>query len=176
MLKGNQSEILSCIAATGTDSADAPQQRGVDSGPGDSDIQKLGAAIRGLATLRKNIVVMTGKTDYVTDGNVVLAIDNGHEYLGMVTGTGCCLGTTISAYISAASGGSNNNNNRLTAVVAALLHYNIAAEIAAERITVEGPGTFVPAFLDELHSVRKATVRGALSWLSRAKVTILPAS
>lgn len=188
VLKGNQSEILSCIAATSLDptgSKEAPQQRGVDSGPGDGDTQKLGGAMRDLATLRKNVVVMTGKTDYVTTGGgggVVLAVDNGHEYLGMVTGTGCCLGTTVSAYVSAATAGSQGSesnsegDSRLAAVVAALLHYNIAAELAAERDDVKGPGTFVPAFLDELHNVRKATVRGDLGWLSRAKVSVLRVS
>ena len=190
MLKGNQSEILSCIAVSGDSSSagEAPQQRGVDSGPGDGDVQKLCAAARAFAALRKNVVLVTGKTDYLTAGGVAIAVDNGHEYLGSVTGTGCCLGTTISAYVAATTpaspeaddtpGGENNGkkdgDRRLTAVLAALLHYNIAAELAAERDDVRGPGTFVPAFLDELSNVRKATVRGDLGWLDRAKVSIVP--
>ncbi|RYP03479.1 hypothetical protein DL764_005120 [Monosporascus ibericus] len=177
VLKGNQSEIQACIAASGMSddqTAEAQQQRGVDSGPGEADATKLGGVIRDLATLRKNIVVATGKTDYVTGGGAdgpVFAVDNGHEYLGMVTGTGCCLGTTISAYVAAAATASPED--RLPAVLAALLHYNIAAELAAERNDVRGPGTFVPAFLDELYRVRKATVDGDLGWLKRARVSIL---
>ncbi|KAI0128705.1 Hydroxyethylthiazole kinase family-domain-containing protein [Xylariales sp. AK1849] len=162
VIKGNQSEILSC-----TPSGSELQQRGVDSGPGNADLAKLGSTIKDLATLRRNIVVMTGKTDYVTAGNRVFAIDNGHEYLGMVTGTGCCLGTTISAMVAAFP------EDKLAAVVAGLVLYEIAAEIAAEREDVKGPGTFVPAFLDELRAIRRATVNGDRGWLKRAKVGVL---
>ncbi|RYP77967.1 hypothetical protein DL771_000826 [Monosporascus sp. 5C6A] len=177
VLKGNQSEIRACIAASGMSddqTTEAQQQRGVDSGPDETDATKLGAAIREFATLRKNVVVATGKTDYVTAGGAdgpVFAVDNGHEYLGMVTGTGCCLGTAISAYVTVVAA---SPEDRLPAVVAALLHYNIAAELAAERDDVRGPGTFVPAFLDELYRLRKAAVDGDLWWLyKRARVSVL---
>ncbi|KAI2472058.1 TMP-TENI-domain-containing protein [Annulohypoxylon bovei var. microspora] len=162
VLKGNQSEILSCIPGGSN-----VQQRGVDSGSNGQNIQELGSAIKELAKLRRHIVVMTGKTDLVSAGETVFAIDNGHEYLGMVTGTGCCLGTTISAMVAA------HPNDKLTAVLAGILHYSIAAELAAEREDVKGPGTFVPAFIDELYNVRKATVKGDLGWLKRAKVSVI---
>ncbi|KAI1393571.1 TMP-TENI-domain-containing protein [Hypoxylon trugodes] len=162
VLKGNQSEILSC-----TPGGSKIQQRGVDSGPGNQNLKELGPAIKELAKLRRHVVVMTGKTDLVTAGDTVYAVDNGHEYLGMVTGTGCCLGTTISAMIAA------HPNDKLAAVITGLLQYSIAAEIAAERDDVKGPGTFVPAFIDELYNVRKATVKGDQGWLKRAKVSVV---
>ncbi|KAI1742310.1 Hydroxyethylthiazole kinase family-domain-containing protein [Xylaria scruposa] len=162
VIKGNRSEILSCMPGGST-----VQQRGVDSAEGDVDVKELASALKELARLRKNIVVMTGKTDYVTDGVHVYKIENGHEYLGMVTGTGCCLGTTISAMIAAWP------QDKLVATISGLLHYNIAAELAAEREDVKGPGSFVPAFLDELYKVRAATSKGDLDWLTRAKVGIL---
>ncbi|KAK6843618.1 hydroxyethylthiazole kinase protein [Apiospora arundinis] len=164
VIKGNQSEIVSC-----TPDGAKLQQRGVDSGPTgtDFDVAKLSGVVRDLATLRKNIVVMTGTTDYVTNGKTVYAIGNGHEYLGMVTGTGCCLGTTISAMIAAYP------QDKLAATIAGLLHYEIAAELAAERDDVRGPGTFVPAFLDELYRIRMATVVGDLAWLKRAKLWVV---
>ncbi|KAI0476898.1 Hydroxyethylthiazole kinase family-domain-containing protein [Xylaria cf. heliscus] len=159
VIKGNRSEILSCLPGGST-----VQQRGVDSAEGDVDIGTLAPALRELATHRKNIVVMTGKTDYVANGEHVYKIENGHEYLGVVTGTGCCLGTTISAMVAAW------HHDTLAATIAGLVHYNIAAELAAERPDVKGPGTFVPAFLDELYQIRVATTRGDLGWLARAKV------
>ncbi|KAI0386247.1 TMP-TENI-domain-containing protein [Hypomontagnella monticulosa] len=162
VIKGNQSEILSCIPG-----GSKVQQRGVDSGESTKDTQELASAIRGFARLRRNIVVMTGKTDLVTAGETVYAIDNGHEYLGMVTGTGCCLGTTISAMIAAYP------KDKLAATITGILQYGIAAEIAAEREDVKGPGTFVPAFIDELYNVRKATVTGHTEWLKRAKVSVI---
>ncbi|CAJ2510166.1 Uu.00g060660.m01.CDS01 [Anthostomella pinea] len=165
VLKGNQSEILSCIPGGAE-----VQQRGVDSSaPGnDADRQKLGSAIRELAVRRRNVVVMTGKTDYITAGRAVFTVDNGHAYLGMVTGTGCCLGTTVSAMVAAYP------DDKLAAVVAGLLLYSIAAEVAAEREDVKGPGTFVPAFIDELFNLRKATAKGDLGWLERARLGVLP--
>ncbi|GAW22302.1 hypothetical protein ANO14919_118380 [Xylariales sp. No.14919] len=162
VLKGNRSEILACLPG-----GSAVQQRGVDSAVDDVDVGGLALAIKELAALRKNTVVVTGKNDYVTAGRHIYTINNGHEYLGMVTGTGCCLGTTISAMIAAYP------YDKLAATIAGLLHYNIAAEMAAERADVKGPGTFVPAFLDELYNIRVATTKGDSGWLSRAKVSIL---
>ncbi|KAI0430454.1 Hydroxyethylthiazole kinase family-domain-containing protein [Xylaria sp. FL1042] len=162
VLKGNRSEILSCLPGGSN-----VQQRGVDSAEGDANIKELALAMRELAMLRRNIVVMTGKTDYVTAGKTIFTINNGHEYLGMVTGTGCCLGTTISAMVAACP------HDKLAAVIAGMLHYNIAAEIAAEREDVKGPGSFVPAFLDVLYNIRDATSKGGVGWLGRAKVDIL---
>lgn len=162
VLKGNQSEILSCVPGGSN-----VQQRGVDSGPGNQNLQELGSVIQELARLRRHVVVMTGKTDLVTAGESVFAIENGHEYLGMVTGTGCCLGTAISAAVAA------HRNDKLAATISAILQYGIAAELAAERPDVKGPGTFVPAFIDELYNVRKATVKGDMEWLKRAKVTVV---
>lgn len=162
MLKGNRSEILSCLP-----SGSAVQQRGVDSAEGEVDTRELGKAMRELALLRRNIVVVTGKTDYVTAGRQIFTVSNGHEYLGMVTGTGCCLGTTISAMLAAYP------HDKLAATIAALVLYNIAAERAAGREDVRGPGSFVPAFLDELRNVRELTARGDYEWLKSANVGIL---
>ncbi|KAI8626879.1 TMP-TENI-domain-containing protein [Xylariaceae sp. FL1651] len=159
VIKGNQSEILSCLPG-----GSEVQQRGVDSTPGKMSINELAPAIMKLVALRKNIVVMTGEIDHVTAGNRIFSVHNGHEYLGMVTGTGCCLGTTISAMIAAYP------QDKLAATIAGLLHYNIAAEVAAERDDVKGPGSFVPAFLDELYNIRVATTKGDTEWLKRARV------
>ncbi|CRK39062.1 hypothetical protein BN1723_000623 [Verticillium longisporum] len=49
----------------------------------------------------------------------------------------------------------------------------IAAERAAVRDDVKGPGSFVPAFLDELARVRQMTVDGDLAWLAAAKVSLV---
>ncbi|KAI0118672.1 Hydroxyethylthiazole kinase family-domain-containing protein [Nemania sp. FL0031] len=163
VLKGNRSEILSCLP-----NGPEVQQRGVDSADGNVDISKLASAMRELATLRKNIVVVTGKTDYVTAGGQIFTVDNGHEYLGMVTGTGCCLGTTISAMVAAYP------HDKLAATITALLYYNIAAEMARERGDVKGPGTFVPAFLDELYKLRGGGKFTEFAfWRTRSRLNVL---
>jgi thiamine-phosphate diphosphorylase / hydroxyethylthiazole kinase len=157
-IKGNEGEIKTVFGH------DQTQQRGVDSSSTLNAAQKA-YLVRDLAARERNIVVMTGETDYVSDGTAVVRIHNGHKFLGEVTGTGCSLGTAISAALAAYP------ESRLSAVVTAMLHYEIAAEIAAVRADVQGPGTFVPAFLDELYRIREATARGDASWLERAKVS-----
>ncbi|KAK3295981.1 Hydroxyethylthiazole kinase family-domain-containing protein [Chaetomium fimeti] len=157
IIKGNEGEIKTVFGSS------QEQQRGVDSSS-TLDASQKAKLVRELAAREKNVVVMTGKTDFVSDGVRTFAIDNGHEYLGMVTGTGCTLGTTISAAIA------SRKTDRLVAVIAAILHFEIAAEVAASRPEVRGPGSFVPAFLDELYLLRQATASKDLSWLGRAKV------
>jgi thiamine-phosphate diphosphorylase / hydroxyethylthiazole kinase len=52
-----------------------------------------------------------------------------------------------------------------------LLVYEIASENAAAKDYVRGPGSFVPAFLDELCVIREAVLKGDDSWfLGRAKI------
>ncbi|AEO69302.1 uncharacterized protein THITE_2119543 [Thermothielavioides terrestris NRRL 8126] len=157
VIKGNEGEIRTVLG----DSQE--QQRGVDSSSTLNAAQKA-RVVRALAAREKNVVVMTGRTDFVSDGARTFAVENGHEYLGLVTGTGCTLGTAISAAVAP------RQTDRLAAVIAAILHFEIAAEVAAERPDVRGPGTFVPAFLDELYRIRQATAAGDHSWLQRAKV------
>ncbi|XXH05094.1 hypothetical protein Hte_011518 [Hypoxylon texense] len=165
VIKGNQSEILSCLPGGGPSTQ---QQRGVDSGSSAATLPELARATRELARLRRCVVVATGQTDLVTAGGHVYAVGNGHAYLGMVTGTGCCLGTTVSATVAA------HPHDKLAATLAGVLLYEIAAEIAAERADVRGPGTFVPAFLDELYNTRVAAVKGSVdAWLNRAKVSVV---
>lgn len=49
--------------------------------------------------------------------------------------------------------------------------YEIAAENAAAKDTVHGPGTFLPAFLDEIHSICQKASEGDLTWAQgRAKI------
>lgn len=47
---------------------------------------------------------MSGKTDYVSDGWTVVAIDNGHDYQGEITGSGCMCSASIACHLSAMSG------------------------------------------------------------------------
>lgn len=49
--------------------------------------------------------------------------------------------------------------------------YEIAAENAASKEYVRGPGSFVPAFLDELYAIRQAALSGDDSWIAgRGKI------
>ncbi|KAL0473417.1 Hydroxyethylthiazole kinase family domain-containing protein [Neurospora intermedia] len=163
IIKGNEGEIRTVY---GIYERETFQQRGVDSSA-ELEVSQKAELVRQLALREKNVVVMTGEIDYLSDGQHTFRIDNGHAYLEMVTGTGCVLGTTISAFVAAYP------NDKLAATVVALLHFEIAAERAAERRDVQGPGTFVPAFLDELFKIRRETGQGRMGWLKSAKLTRL---
>ena len=57
------------------------------------------------------------------------------------------------------------------AVLSGILMFEIAAENAAGKEYVRGPGSFVPAFLDELYAIRTAASNGDDSWfVGRAKI------
>jgi thiamine-phosphate diphosphorylase/hydroxyethylthiazole kinase len=170
VIKGNESEIKTVFGSGGDD---VEGQRGVDSSSTLSREERA-RMVRALAAREEAVVVMTGKTDLVSDGARTVAIDNGHEYLGAITGTGCTLGTTISAMVAASSSPSSSSSgggDRLAAVVAGILLFEIAAEQAAGKSSVEGPGTFVPAFLDSLYRIRTGTAGGDVGWLAAEKLS-----
>jgi thiamine-phosphate diphosphorylase/hydroxyethylthiazole kinase len=120
--------------------------------------------VTALARRLHNVVLLTGVTDLLSDGRRTFRVDNGHALLAAVTGTGCTLGTTVSAYVAA------HGADPLLAAVAGTVMFGLAAEMAAARSEVRGPGTFVPVFLDELYAIRKATADGDFRWLTMAKV------
>lgn len=46
---------------------------------------------------------MTGKTDWVSDGNITISSMNGNELLASITGSGCIVGTSVAAFCAAAN-------------------------------------------------------------------------
>ena len=164
VIKGNENEILTVLGAG------AVQQKGVDSSASTSDEQTKAKTVKSLAQRERNIALMTGKTDFLSDGSRTIAIRNGHEYLGHITGSGCTLGTTIASFVAVERG------DRLLAGLAGILMFEIAAEVAAERPDVKGPGTFVPAFLDSLYSIARSAEKGDATWLERAQISMVDTS
>lgn len=180
VIKGNEGEILAVYAAGegGAENGAAPQQRGVD-GSQRLDGAARARLVRRLAARERCVVVLTGPVDYVADptGRCVLAVGHGHPLLGEVTGTGCTLGTVISAAVAAA--GSLRDEaaalpddadqcqrpDTFAAVVAALVLFERAAELAAASASVDGPGSFLPAFLDCLASCRRRAASGDMAWV-----------
>ncbi|KAI9773610.1 MAG: hypothetical protein M1840_006884 [Geoglossum simile] len=159
MIKGNEQEIKSVFGEEGVQ-----QHRGVDSGSSaltDIDRAKL---VKKLALRERNVILMTGPTDFLSDGERTFAISNGHEYLGKITGSGCTLGTALASCLVI------QREDKLLAALAGILLFEIAAEHAALREDVKGPGTFVPAFIDELYQITKQTAAGKNGWLAASKV------
>ena len=158
IIKGNTSEIQALASGfTG-------YQWGVDSVDDDGSEQvNKPALVSYIAYRERCVVLMTGKTDYLSDGITTYAIDNGVDNLSNVTGTGCALGSLIVAFVAV------HKEDKLLATLAAVLFYEIAAELAQEDPLCKGPGHFVPCFLDALRHVCDLCKDNNMEWLSRAK-------
>ncbi|EER24135.1 thiamine-phosphate pyrophosphorylase, putative [Coccidioides posadasii C735 delta SOWgp] len=165
LIKGNESEIKVIYGQSSS------RQIGVDSGPSTLTLQEKVAMVRDLATRERNIVLMTGPVDFLSDGIRTVAIKNGHRYLGQITGTGCVIGLVAAAFLAV------ERTDKLLAVLAGVLMFEIAAENAALKEYVRGPGTFMPAFLDELYALREDTKASPENnWIKqRAQITVFTA-
>lgn len=158
LLKGNAAE-LSAISGLGD-----VQSRGVDSGSG--TLKDPVNLVLSMARKEKCLALLTGKEDYLSNGQHAVKVSNGHELLGRITGSGCALGVVVAASMAAACNFTKHNNiptkslgsfmvnsdsNMLfIGALMGVLSMNIASELAAERPDVRGPGTFIPALIDEL--------------------------
>ncbi|MRN52391.1 hydroxyethylthiazole kinase [Paenibacillus monticola] len=115
--------------------------KGVDAGAGEGDVVALAQkAARKLGC----IVIITGKEDVITDGEVTFIASNGHPILTKVTGTGCLLSSVVGAFLAVAG------QSTLEASAEAISFYGVAAEIAAESTAQQGPGSFQIEFLNQL--------------------------
>lgn len=134
IIRGNAGEIGSISGVGGT-------VRGVDSvGDAGSPIEMA----RHIANISSAITVVTDKRDIISDGMRSLAVDNGHEWLTTLTGTGCMATSVIAAFAAV-------EKDYVLAAASALAVYGLAAERAAEQAT--GPASFKIAFLDQIYAM-----------------------
>lgn len=143
VVKGNEAEIR---AASGLQ----VEQKGVDNVSTSNVAARLEVA-SDLARRLHNIVVITGVKDVVSNGRESVVISCGHAWLGEITGSGCSLGSTIASFLAA------NTQDKFLATVTAITLYGLAAEHAAAKTQVQGPGSFVPAFIDSLYHLSTET-------------------
>lgn len=140
VLRGNTSEVLAVAGEAGA-------TKGVDSTH--SSEASLDAA-RQLASRLGIVVAVTGRTDYVTDGTRVVAVDNGHPLMARVTGMGCTASALVGAFLAV-------EPDPVLAAAHALAALGLAGELAAEL--AQGPGSLQMHLLDVLHTLDEATVR-----------------
>ena len=127
--------------------------RGVESiGASDSGAELAAAAAVALGC----VVAVTGPVDHVSDGEHGIAIRNGHELLGTVSGTGCMATAVTGCFAAVAPGRS------FDAAAEALVAFGVAGEDAARD--AKGPGTFHAGLYDALYNLDPKTID------SRAKV------
>ncbi|WFD33663.1 hypothetical protein MCUN1_000476 [Malassezia cuniculi] len=156
LIKGNAAELCTMIGSNEATS------QGVDSVGRIANPEEI---VRKLALQEGAIVVLTGATDYVSNGEQVYSTSSGSPLLGRITASGCALGVVLAAALASAATKHNvvlgdAESQRLRpprlhdalfyGAIAGLEAYNYAAEVAAKEAA--GPGTFIPRFLDALAS------------------------
>ena len=135
LIRGNGSEIAALAGVTGA------LARGPESAQ--SSDAALEAA-RVLALQTGAAVLVTGETDYATDGKTTISCTNGHILMTRVTGVGCAMGALAAACTASAG-------SPLEAAAATAAILGVAGEQAAARC--QAPGSFATALLDELFTL-----------------------
>jgi hydroxyethylthiazole kinase len=147
VLRGNAGEVATLVGV-------AAEVRGVESIDAGGD--PAGLAREAGRTLGL-VASVTGPVDHVSDGERMLAVANGHELLGRVTGTGCMSSALTGCFLAAKPG------EPLEAAAEALAAFGVAGEDAARE--AHGPGTFHAYLYDALAALEHGTLDG------RARVT-----
>ena len=88
IIKGNAGEIGVLAGTGGT-------VRGVDSGGITGDPLIIA---KDLARSSGSLVIISGATDIVSDSNRTFMVDNGHELMGKISGTGCMASSIVAAF------------------------------------------------------------------------------
>jgi hydroxyethylthiazole kinase len=138
VVRGNAAEIATLA---GQDA----EIRGVESVGAAAGPELAEAAARALGC----VVAVTGPVDHVSNGRSGYAIANGHELLGMVTGTGCMATAMTGCFLAVQA-------EALKAAAEALVAFGLAAEDAAAG--AQGPGSFHAALYDALAALDPETL------------------
>lgn len=140
IIRGNASEIMALaqenVATKGVDST-ASSDSAVD-------------AAKLLAKQTGAVVVISGETDFITDGETLLTVSNGSTMMPKVTGMGCTASAVTGAFAAI-------NNNPLIAAAHAMAVMGIAGEIAAENSN--GPATLQLNLIDTLYALTSEEVQ-----------------
>lgn len=133
-IKGNGGELAHLTGST-------LKTKGVESEGADE--QELIEIARRAAGQFQTIAVVTGKTDIICKKDKVKLNRTGHSLLTNITGAGCLLGSLITAVLT-------TNIEQVEAVYDVVSFYGRAAEKTFTHPSVNGTGTFIPHFLDNL--------------------------
>jgi hydroxyethylthiazole kinase len=139
IVRGNLGEVSTLVGLRA-------EVRGVESISGADPAE----AARSMAHRWKLTAAVTGKRDIVSDEQRMIAVDNGHEWLTTVTGSGCMSTTMVAAFAAIES-------DPVLAATAGLACFGLAAELAAEQ--ANGPASFKVALFDALYGLTEEQVQ-----------------
>jgi hydroxyethylthiazole kinase len=140
VLRANAGEVASLVGMKA-------EVRGVESiGAGEDREALARAAARTLGV----VASVTGATDFVSDGQRVAGVTNGHPLLGRVSGTGCICSALTGCFLAVKPA------EPFEAAAEALAAMGVAAEDAA--VGAAGPGSFHVRLYDALSGLDPATL------------------
>lgn len=140
IIRGNASEIIALLDTE-------VQTKGVDStNTSDSALNSAKA----LALQTNAVVVISGETDYITNGATVETVKNGNPMMAKVTGMGCTATAIVGAFSAV-------NKNLLEAAAHGMAVMGITGEIAAS--ISKGNGSLQINFLDTLFNLDEEAIR-----------------
>lgn len=138
VVRGNASEIMALSPHLTGDEATT---KGVDSTRASHEAE---TAARDLAARLHCVVSVSGEEDLITDGDSAWLVRGGSPLMTLVTGMGCSATAVTAAHVAVAS-------SPLAGAVAGMAVMASAGEKAAA--TAQGPGSFLPLFLDALYNL-----------------------
>ncbi len=143
VVRGNISEIFSLGGAD-------VHTKGVDAGK----VNESEAATIAKALAKKwgSIVVISGASDLITDGEKIAYVKNGCPEMSAITGSGCMCTTLIGAFVGA------NPENPFEASLVAMAAMGIAGERAWKSYGTKGLGHFHMGLIDELGNMDEETL------------------
>jgi len=140
VLRGNAGEIATLVGVE----AEVRGVESIDSGGDHAALARHAASAFGL------VASVTGPVDHVSDGDHVIAIENGHPLLASITGTGCMSTALTGCFLAV------NPDEPLDAAAEALVAFGVAGEDAARD--AKGPGSFHVALYDALAALDPDTL------------------
>lgn len=139
IIRGNASEIMALAGYSA-----------VTKGPeSTSSSGEAVQAAKELALHTGAAVLVTGPTDYATDGHQITAVENGHAMMSRVTGVGCSMGALAAACASVSP-------SPMQAALSTAVLMGLAGQMAFEQSSA--PGSFAVSLLDSLYTLSPGQV------------------
>ena len=132
VIKGNYSEI----AALYNKKYFSP---GVDA-DASLEVSHIAKGAKDFALKYKAVILATGQTDIITDGERVVYVKNGTKKLASVTGTGCMLGALCTAFMAC--------EKPMEATISACCYFGICGELAETD-----SGSFMVNLIDKISTL-----------------------
>jgi hydroxyethylthiazole kinase len=145
IIRCNASEAIALAQAWDLGIEAAATVRGVDAM---DSVEEARQAAIALARFTGGAIAVSGEIDLVTDGEQVVLVPGGSEFMTYITGSGCSLGGVAAIYAACST--------PFVAALTATAIYNLAGIRAS--LDCEGPASFKVAFLDELYSASSEDV------------------